>query len=191
VSEAPASGSTAPNGRPPRTVRLRTAVIVGVVSLLVGIGIGAAPKQAASSATATGSDVASASPTPGTTTSPQPSEPSSEPTAEPTAASTSEPTAEPTPAPLRPVVVKGSGSQKTKPFSMPDGDFTVVITGSGHSNVIIELIARGESSGELLFNEISNGKFKYSTVVYGVAAGSYYLDASVDGAWVVTFTPLP
>jgi hypothetical protein len=94
--------------------------------------------------------------------------------------------------PLSPVVVKGSGSQKTKPFDLPDGDFTVVITGSGNSNVIVDLVQRGGTGGgEGLFNEISNGKFKYTTAVYGVTSGSYYLDATVDGAWVVTFTPLP
>jgi hypothetical protein len=136
---------------------------------------------------AAASDVAVASPTPGSTQSAQASEPSAEPSAEPTVATTPEPT----PVPPKPIVVKGSGSQKTKPFSMPDGDFTVVITGSGHSNVIIDLVARGESSGENLFNEISNGRYKYSTVVYSVTSGSYYLDATVDGAWVVTFTPLP
>jgi hypothetical protein len=76
---------------------------------------------------------------------------------------------------------------------MPSGDFTVVMTGSGDGNVIVSLVPRGGEAfeGESVFNEISNGKYKYETVVYGVASGSYYLDALVDGAWVVTFTPLP
>jgi septal ring-binding cell division protein DamX len=172
----------------PRMVRARTAIIAAVVSLLIGVGIGAAGK---SPEIASPSGIAAASQAPRITQGLSARDPTAEPTPGPTAEPTPAPTAEPTVVPVKPVVVRGSGSQKTKPFSMPEGDFTVVITGSGHSNVIIELIARGESSGELLFNEISNGKFKYSTVVYGVTAGSYYLDASVDGAWIVTFTPLP
>ena len=45
-------------------------------------------------------------------------------------------------------------------------------------------------SGESLFNEISNGRYTYETVVYGLAAGSYYIDMTNDGDWTVTFTPL-
>ena len=93
--------------------------------------------------------------------------------------------------PTRPIVVKGSGSQKTKPFTLHDGDYTVVITGSGHSNVIVDLIPRdGSGSGDNLFNEISNGKYKYDTVAYGITEGSYYLDVTNEGAWTATFTPL-
>jgi hypothetical protein len=88
------------------------------------------------------------------------------------------------------VVIKGSGSQKTKPFDLPDGDFTVTITGSGHSNVIVDLYARGGSGSENLFNEIATGRYKYETQLYGLSAGSYYLDVVNEGSWVVTFTPL-
>jgi hypothetical protein len=53
------------------------------------------------------------------------------------------------------------------------------------------LKARGDASGgENLFNEISHGKYKYETVVYGLVEGSYYLDVVNDNAWVVTFIPL-
>jgi hypothetical protein len=101
--------------------------------------------------------------------------------------------APPTPAPAKPVVVKGTGSQKTKPFNLAAGDFTVTISGRGNGNVIVDLNLRSAPAydGETLFNEIAYAKYKYSTVAYGLAGGSYYLDLAIDNAWVVTFTPLP
>lgn len=103
-----------------------------------------------------------------------------------------------TPAPPTAVVVKGSGSKNTKPFNLPSGDYTVTIKGKSKDryggNVIVHLVARAdESDTEYLVNEIKSGKgnYKYSTNVYGVAGGSYYLDVSMPGgAWSVTFTPL-
>lgn len=102
------------------------------------------------------------------------------------------PTVAPTPVPPKAVVVKGTGTRKTKPFTLTAGDFTVVIAGSGRGNVIAELNPRDGSvlDSELLFNEISSGRYRYDTVIYGVAGGSYYLDMTVTGAWVVTFRPL-
>jgi hypothetical protein len=172
-------------GRPPRMIRLRTAIIAGVVMLFVGVGIGFAPKTPANTSP---NDLAAGSITQSLST--------LTPTASAEDASlapTPSATAEPTVALPKPVVVKGSGRQKTRPFNMPDGDFTVVIAGSGDGNVAVYLIPRGGSTfeGELLFNEISHGKYRYETVVYGVTGGSYYLDATIDGPWVVTFTPLP
>jgi hypothetical protein len=172
----------------PRMVRRRTAIIAAVVSLLIGVGIGAAGKTPEGAGP---SGIASASQSVGATQSASPGNPTAEPTPGETLEPTPAPTPEPTAVPVKPVVVKGSGSQNTKPFSLPDGDFTVVITGSGDGNVIVELVPRGETSGEGLFNEISHGKYRYETVVYGITAGPYYLDALVDGQWVVTFTPLP
>ena len=180
-------GSNAPNLRPLRMVRLRTAVIAAVVSLLIGVGIGAAGRSPDAAPTPAPSGVAASSQQ---LTSPQSalvSESTTPPTPEPTTA----PTPEPTAIAVKPVTVKGAGSQKTKPFDMPDGDFTVIVTGSADGNVILSLIPRGETSGETLVNEIAHGRYKYETVVYGVSSGSYYLDALVDGSWVVTFTPLP
>jgi hypothetical protein len=173
-------------------VRRRTAIIVGVVSLLIGMGIGAAATKP-SLATTPPPPIALASQAPTLTLTPTSvdavtcSEPAATSSPEPTV----RPTPEPTPIPLKPVVVKGTGSQKTKPFTMPDGDFTVVVTVNSHSNVIVDLVPRGDSFGDNLFNEISNGSYKYETVVYGVSAGSYYLDVTIERAWVVTFTPLP
>jgi hypothetical protein len=174
-------------GQAPRMVRRRTAIIAAVVSLLIGVGIGAAGK---SSESASPSGIASASQSPRVIQGAA-GEPSAEPTSGQSAEPTPKPKPEPTAVPVKPIVVRGSGGQKTKPFIMPDGDFTVVITGSGDGNVIVELIPRGETSGEGLFNEISHGKYRYETVVYGITSGPYYLDALVDGQWVVTFTPLP
>jgi hypothetical protein len=183
----PSAAPNAGQGAPPRMVRRRTAVIASVVSLLVGVGIGAAGQSPAATSNPTPSAFAAASQVP--VESAGTSEPSAEPTPEPTPVVTPQPTV----ATAKAVIVRGSGSQKTKPFTLPDGDFTVVITGSGDGNVIVRLIPRGGTSldAETLFNEISNGKYTYDTVVYGVTAGSYYLDATVDGRWVVTFTPLP
>ena len=171
----------------PRSMRTRNAVIAAIVSFAVGVGIGAAGGSS-TSGTATVSQTPS---TPGIAASPA-SEPTAAVTLEPTLEVTPELTPEPTPPPAEPVVVKGSGSQKTKPFEMPGGDFTVTITGNGDGNVIASLIPRGAETfeGEGLFNEISNGKYKYETAIYGVEPGSYYLDVSNDNAWVVTFTPL-
>lgn len=101
-------------------------------------------------------------------------------------------TATPTPVPPKPVIVKGSGSRNTKPFTLA-GDYTVVITGKGDkSNVSIALRdAQSQEYVDLLVNEISRGgKYRYETVQYGLD-GTYYLDALMpDGAWTVTFTPL-
>jgi hypothetical protein len=171
----------------PRTVRMRSAILGAVASFVIGVGLGAAG--------------GTPTPTPGsaaaTQTPPTDSSiiaPASEPTVAPAVDATAEPTEQPTPTPpaIKPVVVKGSGSQNTKPFDMPGGDFTVVITGNGDSNVIASLVPRGADpfEGERLFNEISNGKYKYETVVYGVEAGSYYIDMTNDNAWTLTFTPL-
>ena len=94
--------------------------------------------------------------------------------------------------PYKPVVVKGKGDQKTKPFTMPGGDFTVVMSGAGGGNVTAELDERGSDYNELLINEISYKEFRYETALYDLSPGSYYLDAGVDGecAWTLTFTPL-
>jgi hypothetical protein len=177
---------------PPRMVRLRTAIIAAVVMLFVGVGIGLTPTT---KSTASPNDVTAGSGAPSLSALTPTASPSAEDASvTPSLAPTPSPIAEqPTVALPKPIVVKGSGSEKTRPFNMPDGDFTVVIAGSGDGNVAVYLIPRGGSTfdGELLFNEISHGKYRYDTVVYGVTSGSYYLDATVDGSWTVTFTPLP
>jgi hypothetical protein len=167
-----------------RTVRLRNAAIASVVAFVLGVASGAATKAPSTPP-----------PEPAASTSvPSPSEAeataslSAEPTAEPTI----NPTPEPTPVAAAPVTVKGRGSQKTKPFDLPGGDFTVVISGTADGNVIASLVPRGDPGrGENLFNEIAKGKYRYETTIYGVDAGSYYLDVLDDNAWTVTFTPLP
>jgi hypothetical protein len=175
----PAPPNAGPHETPPRMMRYRTAIILAVVSLLVGIWIGASGSNTGNPATQT----------PTVTQSPPAAVSTVALTAEPTAQAT----AQPTPVALKPIVIRGRGSQNTKPFSLSSGDFTVVITGSGNGNVIVRLIPRGGTifEGEGLFNEISNGKYRFETVVYGIEPGTYYLDATIDGSWVVTFTPLP
>ena len=152
-----------------------------LASFVIGVGIGTSGETASPApSTATPNAVASATAA----------------AAAATDSPTTEPTAETTPAPIvevpLAVTVKGSGTQNTKPFEMGAGDFTVTITGSGDSNVSAVLIPRGAErfEGDYLFNEISDGKYKYETVVYGLKAGSYYLDVTNDNAGVVTFTPL-
>lgn len=103
----------------------------------------------------------------------------------------------PTPAP-QPVKVSGKGSRTTKPFTLPEGDYEVIVSGKATDrwggNVIIELmpVGGGFLDTEFLFNEIADrGKYKWDTVVYGVDGGKYYLDAMMPGgAWTVTFKPL-
>ncbi len=114
----------------------------------------------------------------------------SSPATVPTPASTSTPTR--TPASVKAVTVKGTGSRNTKPFELKAGDFVVTMTGVGDGNVIVRLYPRdgGILESEGLFNEISYKKYRYETVVYGLAGGSYYLDVSADNAWVVKFAPL-
>ena len=170
--------------KPPRTMRTRNAIILAIVSLLIGVAIGAAGDRS-TGPTEPPASVAEATQPAAITPAPTP-------------AATASPTVEPTPTATRifvllnPLIVKGSGTQNTKPFDLPAGDYTVSITGSGKGNVIAELKPRsGDAlSGESLFNEISNGRYTYETVVYGLAAGSYYIDMTNDGAWTVTFTPL-
>ena len=181
-NEPPRNG-TAPAEKQPRTIRTRNAALLAAASLVLGVGIGAASSTPGGTATATQTP-----PTPSSAASPF-SEPSIVLKPEPTAEPTPEPTL-PTLQPATPVVVKGSGTQKTKPFDMPAGDFTVVISGSGDGNVIADLVPRGGEGSTNLFNEISNGKYKYETVAYGVVPGSYYLDVTNSNAWAVTFTPL-
>jgi hypothetical protein len=188
LTEQPPTTRVETPAKVPRTMRMRTAIIGSVVSFVVGVGLGAGgtstPAQGIASATQPPAIASSVV------------EPSIGPTdaaaVEPTPDPTELPTPEPTAALAKPVVVKGSGSRNTKPFNMPEGDFTVVITGNSNSNVIASLVPRGAGpfEGESLFNEISHGKYKYETVIYGVEAGSYYLNMLNDNAWVVTFTPL-
>jgi hypothetical protein len=156
---------------------------VALAAFVVGVAIGVGGAPLSSSSTPSPTNIASITQAPAQT---------SAPTQQSAASPTLEPTPPPPTPPPAPVVVKGSGSQKTQPFDMADGDFTVTITGSGRGNVIAHLVPGGGDilSEESLFNEIANGKYTYETVVYGLAAGSYYLDMTNDGAWTVTFTPL-
>lgn len=98
-------------------------------------------------------------------------------------------TAPPTPEPAHPVVFKGKGTVNTKPFNLAAGDYTVTIAGTGDGNVAAELTLRDKSDYVLIFNEISYGKYRYETIIYAVAAGSYYLDMEVDGSWKISLTP--
>jgi hypothetical protein len=163
----PPHTGTGPAQKQPGTIRTRNAALLAAASLVLGVGIGAA------GATSTATPGPSASTTVSKT---QAAELSTTPKAEPTQVATFEPTIEPTsaptPQPAGPVVVKGKGTQKTKPFDMPDGDITVVVTGSGDGNVIVDLVPRGGKGSTGLFNEISHRKYRYETVAYGVVSGS-------------------
>jgi hypothetical protein len=185
----PPRNGTGPAQKQPRTIRIGNAALLAAASLVLGVGIGAAGTTSTATPEPSATDAASGTQTAELSTAPT-AEPTPVETVEPTTEPTIEPTSAPTPEPARPIVVKGKGTQKTKPFDMPDGDFTVVVTGSGDGNVIVDLVPRGGEGSANLFNEISNGKYKYETVVYGVVAGSYYLDVTNSNAWVVTFTPL-
>jgi hypothetical protein len=98
-------------------------------------------------------------------------------------------TPRPTARPAEPIVFKGKGRLNTKPFSVAAGDYTVTITGTGDGNVMAELTLRDKSDYVSLFNEISYGKYRYETIIYAVAGGSYYLDMDADGPWTITLTP--
>jgi hypothetical protein len=101
-----------PATKPPRTVRARNAAVIAVASLVLGVGIGAAgtsPSRPVASGAAPATQpaiIASDAPAASTAT----------PTDEPTITPTASPTPSPTPEPARPIVVKGKGSQNTKPF---------------------------------------------------------------------------
>jgi hypothetical protein len=192
---SPASPPGSPDAKAPRTMRMRNAGILAVASLVVGVGIGAAGAKPVAGDGAAATEAATDAPSVAATLVAEATptaELTPEPTAGPTLVPTASPTPEPTPEPARPVVVKGKGSQKTKPFDMPGGDFTVTITGNGDGNVIASLNLRGGDvfAGEGLFNEIAHGKYKYETVVYGLDPETYYIDMTNTNAWVVTFTPL-
>jgi hypothetical protein len=94
----------------------------------------------------------------------------------------------PTPPPVEPAHLEGSGTQKTEPFDLPGGSFTVTITGLADGDVRAQLFPVGGNflSGTLLFNTIAHGPYSYQTSV-GPDAGSYFLDVIVDGDWTVRF----
>lgn len=110
------------------------------------------------------------------------------------------PAATPTPAPAKAIVLKGTGSRKTKPFILTSdsGNYTVTFKGTatGYTNASVELYTLDNPSFggyvDLLFNELRDrGKYTYDTEAYGIVPGRYYINVSMDGSWVVTFTPQP
>jgi hypothetical protein len=116
VTGPPSEPIGSPVAKSPRTMRIRNAGILAVASLVVGVGIGAAgtkpgaAEPVASNAAATQASTVTAGPT---ATLSADDTLSAEPTEGPTLAPTASPTPEPTPEPVKPVVVKGKGSQKT------------------------------------------------------------------------------
>jgi hypothetical protein len=110
------------------------------------------------------------------------------------------PTATPEPV-AESVKVSGRGTSRSKPFALVAGDYDVVISGKATGmfggNVIMDLALKGGDGyfdNEMLFNEIADkGKYRYSTTVYGIEAGDYYLDGQImpSGTWTVTLKPIP
>lgn len=98
-----------------------------------------------------------------------------------------------TPVPVKPVRVEGKGEQNTKPFNLAASDYTVLLRGTSpdFDNVILHLVGRDNDYTEYIWNELTEkGKYRYETILYGVPAGSFYLEADLPGNWIVNFTPL-
>ena len=120
-------------------------------------------------------------------------------TSAPPAAETSAP-----PAAAAAVVVKGSGRQNTKPFTLGAGSYGITVKGeSSRDNERVYLIlypvtpdpsnAR-DQAGWLLFNgeRVGKGTYTLETNEYNLDGREYYLDANMpEGAWTVTWTPQP
>lgn len=116
--------------------------------------------------------------------------------AAPVAASAPAPKPVAKPAPEDPVKLSGKEKQKTSPFSLKGGNYTVEWRGDRGQfggNLIVRLhILEGGTGRELLVNTIierddrsKNGE----TQLYNVPAGRYYLDVIAPDDWSVTFTP--
>ncbi len=115
----------------------------------------------------------------------------------PTAEVSAEPVVTPappivTPAPAaKPIVLKGSGTRKTKPFGMVS-PATVDLSFTGSGNFISSIVPVGGTAldGVSLSNTI--GKTKYRTYVYGDDLDGVRAYADViasTGSWTITITP--
>lgn len=189
-----------------RALSRRSKVIVSVVAVfLVLIVIGSVSRDPSKDVTALASPSprTAASPTP-TATPSKASEPTetpqvdatAEPTPEATVEATPEATPEPTPAvtpvpAAKPIVVKGSGTRKSKPFPMV-APAQVDLTFNGSGNFISRITPVGGDifSGEDLSNTIGNTKLR--TYVYGDdldGIRSYADVIASTGSWTITITP--
>jgi hypothetical protein len=167
------------------------AIAIGVLVVLSGIGGalgGRGEPGAADSPTPSSAAAASTATATPETHAPTPSgAASSEPSIEPTPAAT--PVATSAPA-VKPIVLKGKGSRKTKPFTMV-GPATVdlAFTGSGNFISSIAPVGGGVFDSVSLSNTI--GKTKFRTYVYDEdldGARSYADVIASSGSWTITIT---
>lgn len=105
----------------------------------------------------------------------------------------------PTPVVEKARTIKARGTANTKPFTLAGGDYTFKIKGKATNmfggNVIVDLtlVDGGVFDYETLWNEIvDKGSYSFTTNVYDLDPGKYYLEGEImpGGAWAVTITPL-
>lgn len=188
-----------------RNLSRRAKIVVSVVVVFLAFAaIGAVSRDPAGDKTATASPSAAAATAPSVVTATASVVPSAEatpePSAEPTSAVTAEPTAEVTPEPTpavtlapvaKPIVLKGSGTRKTKPFTMVSpATVDLTFTGSGNFISNITPVGGGVFDGVNLSNTI--GRTKLRTFVYGDeldGVRSYADVLASTGSWTITITP--
>jgi hypothetical protein len=97
-------------------------------------------------------------------------------------------------APQAPITVTGSGIENSAPFHLNGGDYRVAWTATPHSDGGcyhgLHLEPTGGSGGEWLAAEMIDtaAPMNDSTYVYGVSAGSYYINANSGCDWTVTLS---
>lgn len=110
------------------------------------------------------------------------------------AAPTSAPASQPAEAP---VTLQGEGLQKTKPFALRGGNYTLSweatapnAAGCYHGGLLQAVNPSALAVAEPLANAMVQGTQRGETQVYRVAAGDYYLNMTSGCRWSVTISPL-
>jgi hypothetical protein len=183
----------------------RNIIIGGVVAVLVlgAIGAAAGGSDAPAATTAPVAQAPTATPVPATLA-PATPVPATPVPATPVPATLAPATLDPatldpatSDAPPARVAVKftGKGGAKTKPQSIDGGDYDVTFVGKTcDGNVIADLNPVGGDlfSGESLINEIAHkATYTFTTSIYGLDPGRYYVDAQINNCrtWTITLKP--
>ena len=100
-------------------------------------------------------------------------------------------------APTKPVVLTGSGTKNTRPFTLAGGDYTVTWSatarsGMGCYHAAQLVLAADPSSGKDIGSALTEDDKTYSdeTNLYGLERGRYYVAANSGCNWKIAIAPL-
>lgn len=96
-----------------------------------------------------------------------------------------------------PVTLQGEGLQKTRPFALRGGNYTLAWeatapnpAGCYHGGMLQAVNPAALAVAEPLANAMVQGTQRGETQVYRLAAGDYYLNMTSGCRWSVTISPL-